>query len=106
MVKLTDPKEKEKVESQAPKRLVERGFPVIIRHKNWEEFKLNAQGASAISFILREEEGVFQVDALKEGTVYTYSGSVPKMNVLLKLWLSKKLEVDEEKVFEGVLSIG
>lgn len=104
MVKLTD-NSKEKEESR--KKFIEKAFaPVIIRHKNWEEFKSNAENASAVSFLLREEEGLFQADALKEGTIYTYSGNIPKMNVLLKLWLSRELKVEEEKVFEGVLSIG
>jgi len=104
VVKLTD-NSKEKEESR--KKLIEKAaIPVIIRHRNWEEFKSNAENASAISFLLREEEGVFQADALKEGTIYTYSGTIPKINVLLKLWLSKELKVDEEKIFEGVLSIG
>lgn len=99
-------REKAKTELPTGERLIEKAFPVIIRCKNWEDFKSNAQDANVISFLLREEEKVFQADALKEGVVYTYSGNVPQMNILLKYWLSKELKVDEEKVLEGVLSIG
>jgi len=104
VVKLTNPKEK--VESPTGKRLIERAFPVVVRYKNWEDFKSNVQNAKAISFLLREEEGVFQADALKEDMICTYSGELPKMSALLKLWLSRELKVDEERIFEGVLSIG
>jgi len=54
VVKLTD-NSKEKEESK--KKLIEKAaIPVIIRHKNWEEFKSNAENASAISFLLREKK--------------------------------------------------
>ena len=82
------------------------GPPVIIRCKNWNDFKSNAREAKAVSYLLRAEENVFQADALKNGMIYTYSGQIPDFNTLLRVWLSRQLNVDEEKIFEGVLAIG
>jgi hypothetical protein len=36
----------------------------------------------------------------------TYSGEIPKLAALLKMWLSKQLEIPEKKILEGVLAIG
>jgi hypothetical protein len=81
------------------------GPSVIFRCKQWEDFQALAQQAQSISFTYKETERVFQADALKGSQVITYSGEVPKMSSLLKIWLSKQLEVSEQKVLEGVLSI-
>lgn len=83
-----------------------RGPPVIVRCKQWEDFKVLASGSETVSFLFKEAEKAFQADALKEGRVLTYSGEFPRDAKLLKIWLSKELKVDEEKIFEGVLAIG
>jgi len=36
----------------------------------------------------------------------SYTGEFPQDTRLLKLWLSRELDVAEEAVFEGVLNIG
>jgi hypothetical protein len=82
------------------------GTPVIIRCKQWEDFKAQASKASTVSFLYRAEERAFQVDALKEDRVYTFSGQLPNDASLLKIFLSKELCVDEGRVLEGVLAIG
>lgn len=82
------------------------GPPVIVRCKQWNDFKLNARNAKAVSYLFRVEEGVFQADALKNGMIYTYSGEIPQTDMLLKIWLSRELNVKEERIFEGVLAIG
>ena len=64
-----------------------------------------AQQAQTVSFTYKDNERVFQADALKGNQVVTYSGELPKMSSLLKIWLSKQLEVPEQKVLEGVLTI-
>ena len=79
---------------------------VIVRCKNWSDFKSNAKKAKAVSYLLRTEEGVFQADALKNEMIYTYSGQIPQTGTLLKIWLSKELNVEEERILEGVLAIG
>jgi hypothetical protein len=35
----------------------------------------------------------------------TYTGEFPQNASLLKIWLSKELEVTEEKIFEGILAL-
>lgn len=83
-----------------------RGPPVIVRCKQWEDFKTLAKGADTVSFLLRETEKGFQADALKNGQVLTFSGDLPKNAGLLKMWLAKELEMDDQKIFEGILTIG
>lgn len=83
-----------------------RGPPVIVRCKQWEDFKVLANGAETVSFLFKEEEKDFQADALKEGRVLTYNGEFPRDVRLLKMWLSRELDVVQEKIFEGVLAIG
>jgi len=83
-----------------------RGPPVIVRCKQWEDFKALAVGAETVSFLLKETEKSFQADALKEGRVLTFNGEFPRDVKLLKFWLARELGVAEDKVFEGVLAIG
>jgi hypothetical protein len=83
-----------------------RGPPVILRCKQWEDFQAMAAEAQTLSFMYREAEKTFQVDAMKDNQIITYSGELPKYNALLKAWLSKQLNVSEKKALEGVLAIG
>jgi hypothetical protein len=78
---------------------------VIFRCKQWEDFQALSRGAQTLSFTYKEAERVFQVDALKGNQIVTYSGELPKMSSLLKMYLSKQLEVPELRVLEGVLTI-
>src|SRR3989337_2233276 len=68
-------------------------FPVVVKCKQWEDFKALACGAETVSFLFKQEEKVFQADALKDGRVLTYNGEFPRDTKLLKLWLSKELNV-------------
>jgi len=54
----------------------------------------------------KEAEKTFQADALKGNQIITYSGELPQLTALLKMWLSKQLEIPEKKILEGVLAIG
>jgi len=83
-----------------------RGPPVIVRCKQWDDFKVLAKDAETVSFLFKEAEKSFQADALKEGRVLTYNGEFPRDTKLLKFWLARELNVSEDKVFEGVLAIG
>ncbi|NIW12856.1 MAG: hypothetical protein GWN31_02745 [Candidatus Thorarchaeota archaeon] len=82
------------------------GPPVIVRCKQWEDFKVLSSGAETVSFLFRETEKTFQADALKGGRVLTYSGEFPRDTRLLRIWLARELDVAEDKVFEGVLAVG
>jgi hypothetical protein len=82
------------------------GPPVILRCKQWEDFQTLAFQAQTLSFMYKESEKTFQADALKGNQIITYSGELPKLTALLKMWLSKQLEVPEKRILEGVLAIG
>jgi len=82
------------------------GPPVIVRCKKWEDFKTLSTNADTVSFLFKETERTFQIDALKEGKVLTYSGEFPQDSKLFKTWISKELKIPEEKILEGVLAIG
>ncbi len=92
-------------EEVAPTRDV-RGPPFILRCKQWEDFMTLATQAHTVSFLYRDAEKTFQVDALKGNQIVTYSGELPKPASLLKMWLSKQLGVEEKRILEGVLAIG
>jgi hypothetical protein len=79
--------------------------PVIIKCKRWEDFKTMASGAETVSYLFKEAENSFQADALAKGRIVSYTGEFPQNSSLLKLWLSRELDVAEESVFEGVLNI-
>lgn len=81
------------------------GPPVVLRCKNWEDFQTLAFQAQTLSFTHREAEKTFQADALKGNQIMTYSGELPKLTALLKIWLSKQLDVTDKKILEGVLAI-
>jgi hypothetical protein len=82
------------------------GPPVILRCKQWEDFQTLAFQAQTLSFMYKEAEKTFQADALKGNQIVTYSGELPKLTALLKMWLSKQLDVSEKNILEGVLAIG
>lgn len=82
------------------------GPPVILRCKQWEDFQTLAFQAQTLSFMYKDAEKTYQADALKGNQIITYSGELPKLATLLKIWLSKQLKVPEEKILEGVLAIG
>ncbi len=103
---LSTPKEAGTAAATGNLNLSLRGPPVIVRCKQWDDFKTLAQGAETVSFLMKEPEKSFQADALKNGRVLTYNGEYPRDAKLLKLWLAHELTVEEEKVFEGVLAIG
>ena len=79
---------------------------MILRCKQWEDFQTLAFQAQTLSFMYKDAEKTFQADALKGNQIITYSGELPKLTALLKMWLSKQLEIPEKKILEGVLAIG
>jgi hypothetical protein len=93
-------------QAQAQPVPVMHGPPVILRCKQWEDFQTLAVQAQTLSFMVKEAEKTFQVDALKGHQIITYSGELPKVASLLKIWLGRQLDVPEQKILEGVLAIG
>ena len=91
---------------EAAPAVVMHGPPVILRCKQWEDFQTLAFQAQTLSVMYKEAEKTFQADALKSNQIITYSGELPKLTALLKMWLSKQLDIPEKKILEGVLAIG
>lgn len=85
--------------------MVNAGPAVILRCTQWEDFQKLASKAQTVSFTYKEDEKVFQADALKGNQIITYSGALPKLSFVLKGWLSRQLEVSEQNILEGVLTI-
>lgn len=92
--------------SEVPKQTIVQGPPVILRCKKWDDFQTLAVKAQTLSFMFKDVEKTFQADALKGNQIITYSGPLPSYESLLKMWLSKQLEVSEKQILEGVLAIG
>ena len=80
--------------------------PVNAKCRKWEDFKTMAASAQTVSFLFQTSENTFQANALKDGKVVSFKGEFPHNASLLKLWLSRELDVAEEVIFEGVLNIG
>ena len=78
---------------------------VLLRCKQWEDFQTLAAHAQTLSFNYKEDDKVFETDAIKGNQIITYSGPLPKFSSLLKASLSKLLEVPETNILEGVLAI-
>ena len=78
---------------------------VILRCRQWEDFQTLAFHAQTLSFCYKEDEKVFQADALKGNQIITYSGALPKFSSILKSSLSKQLDVPETNILEGILAI-
>jgi hypothetical protein len=104
-VSADEPKTDEEKPEVAPASVMH-GPPVILRCKQWEDFQTLASQAQTLSFMYKDAEKTFQADALKGNQIVTYSGELPKLIGLLKIWLSKQLDVPERKILEGVLAIG
>ena len=97
---------KEQSQTTAPvASVVMQGRPsVVMRCKQWSDFQALAAGAQTISFNYKEEDKVFQADALKGSQIITYSGSIPNLSAVLKAYLSKQLNVSEQLILEGALA--
>jgi hypothetical protein len=79
--------------------------PLIVRCKNWEEFKSLSSNADVVSFLSEENQKFFQITALKEDKIIIYSGEFPNYIKLLKVWISKELNTENRKVVEGILAL-
>jgi hypothetical protein len=78
---------------------------VTLKCRQWQDFRNLAAGAETVTFLFKESENSFQAYALKNGRILSYTGEFPQNSLLLRLWLSKELDVAEEVIFEGVLGI-
>ena len=80
------------------------GQSVVLRCKQWDDFQSLAAGAQTVSFTYKEDEKVFQADALKGSQIVTFSGPLPTFSAVLKTWLSTQLNTPERAILEGILA--
>jgi uncharacterized coiled-coil protein SlyX len=78
---------------------------VVLRCKQWSDFQTLAAKAQTLSFNIKQEERQFQVDALKNNQLITYTGDLPMLTTLLKTYLASQLNVSEQSILEGILSL-
>lgn len=78
---------------------------VVLRCKQWGDFQTLAVRAQTLSFSYKEEEKIFQADAIKGNQIITYIGALPAFSSVLKMWLSKQLDVPERSILEGILAV-
>jgi hypothetical protein len=95
-----------KPSSDAPNVNSTSGLPLLLQCKQWEDFQVLAAQAQTVSFTLKDAEKAFEVDALKNNRVITFNGEMPKLPSLLKVFLSRQLEVPERQVLEGDMALG
>jgi uncharacterized coiled-coil protein SlyX len=86
--------------------LTQNGPSVILRVSQWEDFQTLAMKAQTLSFNYKEQEKIFQADAIKGNKIFTYNGPLPKLSNILKMWLSKQLDISERNILEGLLTVG
>ncbi len=100
------PAEKQVETASAIATVTQAGPSVNLRCIQWADFIGLAAGAQTVSFNFKEENKVFQATALKGNQVITYSGVLPKLSSVIKMWLSKQLNVPERCILEGTLAVG
>ena len=83
--------------------VVQGGPSVILRCKQWGDFEVLAMHAQALTFSYKEDEKVFQADALKGNQIIKYTGALPNFSIILKTWLSRQLDITERNILEGFL---
>jgi hypothetical protein len=98
-------KEQQKIEAPSVAASVAGTPSVVLRCKQWEDFQNLAFRAQTLSFNYKEEEKVFQANALKGNQIIIYSGALPSFSAIVKTWLSKQLDVSERSILEGVLAV-
>ncbi len=91
------------VPAVSPPEAVQSGPFIILRCKEWSDFQGLAKQAQMLTFSLKEDEKVFQVDALKENKIITYKVALPDFSIILKKMLSGMLDIKEQNIIEGSL---
>ncbi len=97
---------KEIMKNETPRANLPSGLPLILQCKQWEDFQHIAAEAQTVSFAIKESEKSFEVDALKNNHVITYSGEIPPLSELLKMYLSRQLGISEKQILEGDMALG
>ena len=101
--------EKKEPQNQAtykmPSRLVQDGPSVVLSCKQWVDFEALASQAQTLSFYYKETEALFEVSALKGNQIITFAGTLPNLPLILKTWLSMRLDINEPRILEGSFTL-
>jgi hypothetical protein len=76
-------------------------IPLLFRCKKWEDFQAISLNAQTISFTIKEDTQTFEANAIKNNQIINYNGQTPTITTLLKMYLSKELNVTQNQVLEG-----
>ncbi len=80
---------------------VQTGRTLILHCKQWGDFVFLANHAQTLAFSYEENEKAFQAIAIKGNQIIKYTGVLPSFSIILKIWLSRQLEIGETNIFEG-----
>jgi hypothetical protein len=81
------------------------GVPLMFQCRQWTDFVALANGAQTVSFSYKEPEKTLKVDVLKNNQVISFSGELPKLSLLVKMFLSKQLGVADTRILEGDITL-
>jgi hypothetical protein len=83
------------------------GMPsVVLNCRQWEDFHLLAMHSQTLFFSIKENEKIFQAEAVKGSQIITYTGVLPSFSSILGVWLSQQLGIIRQNVLEGSLEKG
>ena len=75
----------------------------ILRCIQWSDFQGLAMHPQKLFFSCKEDEKVFQINAITGNQMITYEGALPTFSIILKKWLSGQLNINEQDILEGFL---
>ena len=97
---------KEAPKPSATQATLPNGLPMLLQCRKWEDFQVMAFQPQTVTFLVRESDKSFEVDALKNNHVISFNGEMPNLALLLKIYLSKQLCISEEQILEGDMALG
>ena len=75
----------------------------ILQFKNWIEFQIFAGRPQFSAYTYRDTDKLFEINAIKNNQLLVYIGETPKINIMLRSWLSNQLIVSQERIVEGTI---
>ena len=79
---------------------------LLFQCKQWDDFQRLADQAQTVSFTFKDSEKTMEVSALKNNQVISFSGELPNLSVLIKMYLSMQLKISEKRILQGEIAVG
>jgi seryl-tRNA synthetase len=83
--------------------VVQGELSVVLRCRQWADFQALAMHAQTLFFSYKENENIFQANALRGNRLIIYAGALPNFSMIVKTWLSFQLDITEPNILEGSL---